>query len=44
VYAIVVPFQAEGDLRLTLSAEENNFVEIVVRTLLRSIVLKQRAE
>ena len=34
MYAILMPLQAEGDLRLALSAEENNFVQNLIRILI----------
>jgi hypothetical protein len=42
VFPILVPLEAEGDLRLALSAEENNFLKILIVIVLPSRVVRRR--
>jgi hypothetical protein len=42
VFAILMPLEAEGDLRLTLSAEENNFLKVLIVIVLPSRVVRLR--
>jgi hypothetical protein len=37
-----MPLQAEGDLRLAFSAEEHNFLEILIGMLIRVFLLRER--
>jgi hypothetical protein len=41
VHAILVPLQAESDLRLALPAEENNFVQNLVGVLFWIFALQE---
>ena len=42
VFPILMPLEAEGDLRLTLSAEENNFLKVLIMIVLPSRIVWMR--
>jgi hypothetical protein len=42
VFPILMPLEAEGNLRLALSAKDNNFLKILIVILLPSCVVRRR--